>query len=64
MAEPRSRAVGSSSSDADRAYLEAAMAALQDFEREMEPNRLPSAEMTADQIAALLAQDERAPKAV
>lgn len=40
---------------ADRPALERFMAALQDHERAMEPNRLPGAQMAATHVAALLA---------
>lgn len=40
--------------DADGPRLEAFMAALQDFERAIEPNRTPGAEMAASHVAALI----------
>ncbi|MEO1469166.1 MAG: GNAT family N-acetyltransferase [Pseudomonadota bacterium] len=40
---------------ADRAFLEHGMAALQEFERAVEPNRLPGAEMAGAHVSALLA---------
>ncbi|MEO1531430.1 MAG: GNAT family N-acetyltransferase [Pseudomonadota bacterium] len=50
----RIRDVGLPPNSADRAYLEAAMAGLQEFERPIEPNRRPGAEMAAEHVAYLL----------
>ncbi|MEM6489684.1 MAG: GNAT family N-acetyltransferase [Pseudomonadota bacterium] len=55
-APPRAtiRAVALPPPAADRAYLEQGMAALQDVERAIEPNRLPGPAMAAPHVAALL----------
>ncbi|MEL6768122.1 MAG: GNAT family N-acetyltransferase [Pseudomonadota bacterium] len=53
-ATARIRDVALPPNPADLAYLQAAMAGLQEFERPIEPNRRPGDEMAAEHVAYLL----------
>ncbi|MEL6197676.1 MAG: GNAT family N-acetyltransferase [Pseudomonadota bacterium] len=59
MTDLRLRETALPPSAADRTTLERMMAALQDFERETEPNREPGADMAADHVEALIGEGLR-----